>query len=98
MNKGLKGININELDKLIIEINNRLELINVNIRKIDAIIQEASISKMTSNLRVEYESIKLENKKVVANLMLYRDDLYKVKSLYENIDYESKLLLNKEVK
>lgn len=86
------GINVDSVDKLILDIYNYAERINKTLNQITDVVDRTKTfynCDAANNYRNKFENFKMNFSTIDKNIKSYAEDLIKLKNRYQNISYQA---------
>lgn len=94
------GINLDSIDKLILDIYNYAERVNKTLNQISDVVDQTKTfynCEDADNYRNKFNSFRTNFKIVNQNLISYAEDLIKLKNRYQNMSVEMTQTINKAI-
>lgn len=94
------GINIDSVDKLILDIYNYAERVNKTLNQISNVVDQTKsfyVCDAADNYRNKFNSFRTNFSIVNKNLISYAEDLIKLKNRYQNISDDMTQIVRKQI-
>lgn len=94
------GVNLDTVDKLILDIYNYAERASKTLEQISSVVESTKtfyLSEDANNFRAKFSNFETNFKTVNKNLISYAEDLTKLKNKYQDISYEMTQTVNNAI-